>query len=183
MDVWIFHDFNALLGSQVLIEESNCEEIGPNSTLEGCCYFNHPIDHFGPVLLANLMFGKRGYLDIVSGHQVLMYLREQGEVKVFSLVWGWMLCANEALASLSWVNWASSDFCNLNALPIWCVLSFDSTAIRGVSWDDSICWDVVHLICSTLSTLFCRNVLRALGGKTVFRSVARLWSPLCIRFV
>lgn len=104
MHVRIFHDFDTLLCSKVLIEEGNGEEISPNSTLEGCSYLYHPIDHFSPVLLANLVLAERGHLKFISGHQVLMYLLEQGQLEVFTFIWGRMLCAYEALTSLSWIN-------------------------------------------------------------------------------
>ena len=74
VDVWILHDFNALLGSEVLIEESNREEISPNSTLERCCNFDHPINHFSPVLLANFVLAERKYLKLVFKNQIVMYL-------------------------------------------------------------------------------------------------------------
>ena len=161
--IWIFHDFDTLLGSEVLIEECNGEEIGANSTLEGCSNLNHPVDHLSPVLLANLVFAERGHLEFISGYQVLMYLLEQGELEVFTFIWGRMFCAYKALTSLCWVYWASSDFCNPYSLPIWRILFFHAIAIRVLPRDGSISWDAIYLVHFALSALFCCDVLCSLS--------------------
>ena len=118
MHVGIFHHFDTLLGSEVLVEESNCKEIGPNSTLEGCCYFNHPVDHFGPVFLANLVFVEGRWLDFVLGNQVLVDLGVEGEIEVFTLLWSRSFCAYAALGAFGSFDGSTSNFRNLNRLPI-----------------------------------------------------------------
>ena len=55
MDIGVLHDSFALLHSDVAIEDCYGEEVSPCGTFEGSRDFDHPIDHLGAILLANIV--------------------------------------------------------------------------------------------------------------------------------
>ena len=99
VNIRVLEHFFALLHSKVGIKDGNGKEVSPCRALEGCRYFNHPVDHFGPVFLANLVFVEGRWLDFVLGDQVLVDLSVEGEIEVFTLLWSRSFCAYAALGA------------------------------------------------------------------------------------
>jgi len=59
MDMRVFHASYALLKANILVKDSDGEEVGANSALERGRDLNHPVDHLGTVLLAYVVGFKR----------------------------------------------------------------------------------------------------------------------------
>jgi hypothetical protein len=55
MNMRVFHLFNALLSAKILIKDSDGQEVGADRALERSRDLNHPVDHLGAVLFANVV--------------------------------------------------------------------------------------------------------------------------------
>lgn len=101
VNVRIFQHLIALLHSQVCIKNRHCEEVSPRRALERSCDFDHPVDHFSAILLANIMlFQRRFSSDCVALHEIFVDLLEQSQLEVLPLLRRRLLRAHETLLAL-----------------------------------------------------------------------------------
>ena len=55
MNMRVFHLFDALLSAKILIKDSDGQEVGADRALERSRDLNHPVDHLGAVLFADVV--------------------------------------------------------------------------------------------------------------------------------
>ena len=189
MDACVVKGLNSLIFPEVGVEDGNGQEVCPNGTLEGCCDFHHPVNHLGSVVLGNGVCVEWASLGLVLDQQVLVDFSVQGQLVIFTLVWGRLLSADCTLVALLGVNGsrvlASSVTLYFDNLDLFLLAgscssrASDPVGVGAGVATLSIVKHIVDLVGPTLTALLCLDVftrLNSLCGGAWSQGSGLLWS-------
>ena len=101
MHVRVLKHFLPLHAAKVVVKDCNCEEVGPRRALERRRHFDHPINHLGAVLFANIVRVKRRFSSYrVACYKVFVNFNEQSQLVVLFLLRCRLLRAHKTLVPL-----------------------------------------------------------------------------------